>query len=324
MKSSDSEEGLSNELTLLKFRDKLKNDSIKLWLPPYYSAENKGQSEDEKKALQELAEKFSTALNFESNVCHDILCHLRQNALEKLQERSDFKETGIATIRVKVSGALNGVTQKSISILTKLDVSVSEVQEMIAEKLSLSVERLKLIFGGQVMKSDQCLAIYGIQNGCQLMAIVLGECAGEKLRKEEAQLRTVQQIRRDIGLLTKNKHELDPYLQITDQAGNSLYLPDEERKSLVTAMTLHEQGRAEMKRNDYALALVFLLEADKEFSQTDYSRKTVISSSCRSQLLERVDNFALLNMDIACRCYLFLENLALLPDAEKKTETVRV
>ncbi|XP_039295333.1 NEDD8 ultimate buster 1 isoform X2 [Nilaparvata lugens] len=306
MNCSVSEDGsLCNEFISLRFREKLKNDSIKLWLPPYYSVENKGQSEEEKRAFQELVEKFAVALNLDISVCHDILCQFQQNALKHLQERSEYKETGVATIRVKVSGAQNDVCQKTINVSTKLDVPVSDVQKMIADKLGLSAERLKLIAGGQVMKSDQQLMMYGIQNGCQLMAIILGACAGEKLRAEEVQLRSVQQMRADIGLLANSTNQVDPYLQITDQAGNSLYLPDEERRSLVTAMTLHEKGRAAMKRNDYALALIFLLEADKEFS------------SCRSQLLERVDNFALLNMDIAW-CYLFLENLALLPDAEQR------
>lgn len=42
-------------------------------------------------------------------------------------------------------------------------------------------------------------------------------------------------------------------------------LPYYERKALVTAMALHEKGRAALKKEDYPLALVIFLEADKEF-----------------------------------------------------------
>lgn len=55
------------------------------------------------------------------------------------------------------------------------------------------------------------------------------------------------------------------FFKVADQSGKTLELPHEERRSLVTAMALHEKGRAALKNNQYGLALVFLLEADKEF-----------------------------------------------------------
>lgn len=42
-------------------------------------------------------------------------------------------------------------------------------------------------------------------------------------------------------------------------------LPLAERKALVIAMALHEKGRSALKKEDYSLALVNFLEADKEF-----------------------------------------------------------
>ena len=37
-------------------------------------------------------------------------------------------------------------------------------------------------------------------------------------------------------------------------------------QALTLAMTLHEKGRAAMKKKDYAEAILLLLEADKEFT----------------------------------------------------------
>ena len=62
------------------------------------------------------------------------------------------------------------------------------------------------------------------------------------------------------------------------------------------AMSFHEKGRASLKKRDYELALVLLLEAFGEYK------------GCRSEILKRADNYALLNLDIAW-CYLKLGNL---------------
>lgn len=53
--------------------------------------------------------------------------------------------------------------------------------------------------------------------------------------------------------------------QLEDQAGNAVIIPTKERKALVLAMTLHEKGKAALKKDDFARALVFFLDADKEF-----------------------------------------------------------
>lgn len=70
-------------------------------------------------------------------------------------------------------------------------------------------------------------------------------------------------------------------------------------------MSLHEKGRTAMKDENHSLALILFLGADREFGR------------CHSKLLESVDNYALLNLDIAW-CYLCLKNVTQIPDAEKR------
>lgn len=87
-------------------------------------------------------------------------------------------------------------------------------------------------------------------------------------------------------------------------------------------MTLHEKGRSALKKEDYASALIFFLDADKEFRYDNFNLfqhwiKFVFCSQCNSALLNSVDNYALLDLDIAW-CYLCLQSFAHLPEAEQR------
>lgn len=88
------------------------------------------------------------------------------------------------------------------------------------------------------------------------------------------------------------------YVQIEDQDGNLIHIPPEEKKAIMMALAMHEKGRAALRRNAFNEALIFLLEADNEYR------------ICNSQLLETVDNHALLNLDIVW-CYIMLKVLFL-------------
>lgn len=78
-----------------------------------------------------------------------------------------------------------------------------------------------------------------------------------------------------------------------DQTGKAIHLPPKERRSLMMALALHEKGKAALKKESYSEALVMFLEADGEYQ------------SCTSSLLQAVDNWALLNLDIVW-CFLCL------------------
>ena len=97
------------------------------------------------------------------------------------------------------------------------------------------------------------------------------------------------------------------FLQVADQSGKSVDLPPAEKKAIIIAMSLHEKGRAALKRRDYPTALVLLLEAETEFS------------ACSSDLLNMVDNYAILSLDIAW-CYLALNTVSELPMAEERLQ----
>lgn len=165
--------------------------------------------------------------------------------------------------------------------------------------------RLKLICQGKVLTDDKSLEEQNVKNGIQMMAVVLYGDQGTSMQHAESQQKLVENTRDDVDILT-NKND-NNYLQVEDQAGNTLNLPASEQKALIKAMAFHEKGKTALKQDDYSLALVMFLEADNEFSQ------------CNSQILQSVDNYALLNLDIAW-CYLCLRSVSQIPEAEERLQ----
>ncbi|KAJ9594376.1 hypothetical protein L9F63_014199, partial [Diploptera punctata] len=289
---------LKIEGILIQVKDKLNQEHVKLWEPPYYTKEG-GSSKEE---IQKLMEKYSALLGIDPESCLAALKELQQHALDRLREREHFRETGLATLKVRVPDE-NG-SRRIISLHTKLTATVEEFQRSIANEITIEPARIKLIWNGKVLKLNLDLGTQGVTNGTQLMAVIL-QSNPKELQAFESRHRQLESTRADAKLLADRSNDNNYYLQVADQAGNTLNLPPEEKKALVIAMSLHEKGRAALKKQDYSLALVLLLEADKEFSR------------CQSQLLKSVDNYALLNLDVAW-CYLCLRSVTHIPDAEQR------
>lgn len=293
---------LKIEDVLLRIRDQLNKDQVKLWLPPYTVNEESSENDQEDKAFQELIEKYSRLLNIDEATCGVALRELKDHALMRLKEREVFRQTGLATIKVRVSGSIPQI----LTIQVILDETASQLIDKVAEKVEIVKNRIKLISSGKVLENSKDLGSQGVKNGTQVMAVILSENLSE-LQEVEKRLKTLEKTKKDLQFLAgrSSSNDSDYYFDLEDQSGKRLTLPPEERKSLIMAITLHEKGRAALKRDNYALALVLLLEADKEFS------------ACNSALLPKVDNYALLHLDIAW-CYLCLRNVTQIPDAEAK------
>jgi hypothetical protein len=95
-------------------------------------------------------------------------------------------------------------------------------------------------------------------------------------------------------------------VEITDAHGTSVPMAKEDRIAFLTALALHRLGRNCVEAKD---AIVFFLEADAEWNSHPNLRAWA----------ERVDNYGLLQLDIAWS-YLQLKSLSNLPDSLRRLE----
>jgi hypothetical protein len=285
---------LHKEDVLMQIRDKLRKNNVKLWLQPYYS-ELKGPSHTD---LQTLAQDYSKDVNASVDNCYDALLELQQNSLENLKQNSHYKESGVATLKIKILHP-----SSPPRILTKellLSLRGNDIKELISKEITINPDKLKLIHAGKILSDSENLSSQGVKNGQQILAITFSEMHSE-LRETEDQIRELEDVKTDSRLLALD----NKYVELEDQFGNIVKIPPEEKRALIVAMALHEKGRSALKRDDFSRSLVFFLEADEEYKH------------CNAQILNTVDNYALLDLDIAW-CYLCLQSVANLPEAYER------
>jgi len=292
---------VQEETTLTKIRVNLNSKNVKLWEPPYLEPETKLPVEQK---LHELAVELQTDITLPLGYIIEGLKMLQKHALEKLSARDKFRQTGMASLRVRCA---RGLQCRARNIEMKLDHLGRELLEELGRVTGVSIDNLRVICGGRVISEEISLQQQGVKNGGTVMVVLVGN--NESLRIVAEQRRILDQTKTDAARLGGKNCDSDHHsLQVADQSGKSIDLPPAEKKTLVIAMSLHEKGRAALKKKDYSLALVLLLEADREFK------------TCRSDILKLVDNYAILNLDITW-CYLSLQTVSELSDAEFRLQS---
>lgn len=287
-----------SDLLLSKLRSELRKSNVQLWLEPYTDGNGK-----QTRKLSELAVGYSNILNTPEGQVVFHLEHLRTFSLQKLAQNAKYKNEGVATIRLKYSPKAPH-TDSPRFIQIKLSLPGSDLASLICEKLQVLLGQIKLIYNGRILASPDSLESQGLQHNRTILCMILSTSGEEQAKKAEMQMQELRAARRGAELLAStSSHTVDRYdPQITDQNGRTIDLPQEEKSALTMALALHEMGRKVLKEKQYNHALLFLLEADAEFRQ------------CRAEILNLVDNFAVLCLDISW-CYLCLKNLDTLPDA---------
>lgn len=292
------------ETTFTKVRLKLNEQKVKLWQDPYYNTEQKCCNEP---SLHELAVVLKNELNLPIPHIFQGLMSLQQNALEKLEARKRYDESGVLFIRIKWS---KGLKARNRMVQIDANQTGTDLKIKLAGLVDKDPAVIKIIAGGKVLQEEKSLKDQGIKTSSTVMVVLVSSQSQKQQQIVDEQRKILlDQTKADAARLgSKDADKDDYYLQIADQSGRALQLPQEERKALVIAMSLHEKGREALHQGDYPSALVFLLEAEQEFSV------------CNSQLVNSVDNFAILNLDISW-CYLMLQAVSEIPNAIHRLES---
>ncbi|XP_037371865.1 NEDD8 ultimate buster 1 [Talpa occidentalis] len=291
----------------------LREDRIQLWKPPY-TEENKEVG----LALKDLAKKYSDRLECCENEVEKVIEEIRCKAIERGTGNEHFRTTGIATIEVFLPPRLRKDRKNLLE--TRLHITGRELRAKIAETFGFQENYIKIVINKKQLQLGKTLEEQGVTHNVKAMVLELKQ-SEEDVRKKfqieeeeqnEAELteKRIQRTKRGLEILAERAEmvvdpETTPYLDIANQTGRSIKIPPSERKALMLAMGYHEKGRAFLKRQEYGIALPCLLDADKYFCE------------CCRELLDTVDNYAVLQLDIVW-CYFRLGQLECLDDAEKK------
>ncbi|KAM9333138.1 NEDD8 ultimate buster 1 isoform 2-T4 [Pholidichthys leucotaenia] len=273
--------------TEAKLKQLLKQEKIQLWNPPFTDQETNDPGQQH---MTELAERFAPLLHLPVSEVGGALESIRVQALKRGKGNRTFRETSVATLELLLPRDAKKEPKVKTYLETRLDISVQQL----VDRLERHKERL-----------DQ----QGVKNHSKMMVLKVSD--SEWRQEVENQNQNLQRTHKGFQILSERDGSEDPsttpFLEIADQKGNPLKIPQQEKKALIVAMGFHEKGRSLMKRKRYDDAVLHLLQADCHFSR------------CGSTLLSSVDNFAVLQLDIVW-CYRALEALSCLDDARVRLQ----
>ena len=293
--------------TLTIVRRLLNQNGVKLWEAPY--------TEDQDDVLRvgayskEFLDKYVVQSGLNEEIFIAACEHLRKVALSKLAARMKFQNTGVATLKIKPTKSDTSPDYPPLELECSLHITGDELLQLVSSMYALPLLSIKLIHQGKILYGDDLISNLGVKHMSKIMCICLSDHElkeRERVRVQQEQNQMVEKSKQAAKKLAeRGVSDSHYFLEIQDQNGKSISLPPAEKEALSCAMALHEKGKVLISANKYSDALILLCEADVEFNQ------------CRSSILEVVDNYAILSLDL-CWCYLNLEQISELSSADER------
>ena len=269
----ETEDKIVQEATLSRIRNLINENKIKLWLDPYYDVDKKVSMES--KMLQ-TANALAPELELDDIEVFNGLLKLQNNALEKLKARDVLNQSNKLELKLKLD---KHVKQRNPDLSPILNIKIDayddgeDLTKEVSKVINVPPEMFKLVSAGSVIKNNLRLHQQKIKPGQTVMVLTVDQNS-EAVMLVNEQRRILSEAKEDAEILG-DKDEMT----IADQNGRQVELPKEERKAIIIAMSLHEKGKSAMKRGNFPLAIVLLLEAKDEYN------------TCRSEILTAVDNY---------------------------------
>uniref|UniRef100_A0A8C1FSK3 Negative regulator of ubiquitin-like proteins 1 n=1 Tax=Cyprinus carpio carpio TaxID=630221 RepID=A0A8C1FSK3_CYPCA len=280
----------------------LRRDKVQLCTEPFISDQQK---------IRELAQKYASASGFS---LEEVISTLESIRAEKDEGNKQFKETAVASLELLLPKREGENKKMKAHLKTKLDITTKELMKQISEEHGF--KHFKLILAGKTLSPEKRLDEQNVKTKSKIMVMVVAPEQEKKQMLEEEEKKHqldegLQRTQKGFQILSERDGSEDPgstpYLEIADQKGNPLQIPDSERKALILAMGFHEKGRALIKKRNYSAALTHLWQADEQFNK------------CNPALQRTVDNYAVLQLDVVW-CYQALKQLEYLKDARQRLE----
>lgn len=183
---------------------------------------------------------------------------------------------------------------------------------------------VNLICGGKVLKEcdgAQPLGRLGLKNNSKVLATVVshdkGKALDEELKSESERSLTLTRLKAAAVALTERHADYgslpveDFNVELEDQSGQKLKLGSEtDQKGAMMGVMLHTNGKSLVEKEKYKDALDVLLMAEESFSL------------CDPKLIEMIDNFPILQLDIVW-CYFMLRDISCLSAAGMRLAKAR-
>ncbi|CAI0629510.1 unnamed protein product [Linum tenue] len=216
--------------------------------------------------------------------------------------------------KLRVAGTWSGV-------LDEVDLenwTVPMLREEVAKRSNVPAGSIKLICAGRMLKDGdgtEKLSELGIKANSKILASRVAVDEGKSLKDaEELNQRLARVKEAVVALSTRHTDGALPLedfnMEIEDQLGNKLHLPESDRQALMMGLMLHTNGKGLIRKGKFRDALEVLNMAEESFSL------------CNPKTIELVDNIAMLQMDMVW-CYFMLKDIACLSVAGVRLDKAR-